>query len=483
MRAAAVLWFVVLLPAGADLPALARALRSRDAGEREDAVRALAAVPGRAVVRLLVGAASDEDPLVRRAAGRALLGRAAAEDLEEIEATGLRHASPAARKAALAALLARPWPRREEALDRAVTDPDPGVREAAVRHIVSILGGRGLTMLAAAVLRGREGRPRAAALEELAGLDAEEARRLAPRLFADPEFECRVAAVEVLGRGAPGEARPALREGLGDRCWSVRLAAMRALAARREPEGVPDLIRALSVEDGRLRAEAADALAAITGAGLPPDPRRWKEWWEREGARFAVPPEPGRAAEEEGGSVATFHDIPVRSQGAAFVLDRSKSMGDHLERDVPTTKARLTEEELERTFSRLSPPARFLLVAFAAEARAFTPRPVPATPAARRAALAWFAEQEPRGPTNLFGGLALALADEDVDTVFLLTDGAPSAGEHRSTAAILAEVADRNRWRRAVVHTVEIGREATGRRWEGLLARLAAATGGVHVRR
>jgi hypothetical protein len=370
-----------------------------------------------------------------------------------------------------------------EAVERALLDPDPGVRESAARHVFQVSGIRGIPMLAAAALRGREGRPRAAALAELDRLADEEARALALRLLDDPEMEPRSAAVAVLGR-APGDAAlPVLSRALADPSWSVRVAVYSVLARRREPSSVPVLIRALGGERGRLRDEAGAALSAITGVGLPPDPRAWADWWEREKDRFTPPPEPARAAAGEDASAASFHSIPVRSECMAFLLDRSGSMRDALAREDPITKAALVEQELAMTFGRLEPPARFHLIAFSGGAESFTPRPVVASPAARKAALDWFGDRPVRGPTNLFAALALALSCEDVDTLFVLTDGAPSAGEYRTQASILAAVADLNRWRRAAIHTVEVGHEATGRRWEKFLPKLASANGGIHVRR
>ena len=64
-----------------------------------------------------------------------------------------------------------------------------------------------------------------------------------------------------------------------------------------------------------------------------------------------------------------------------------------------------------------------------------------------------------------------------------LTDGAPSAGEHRDRGSILRSVESLNRYRKAKVHTVEIGGGTTGRKWRGFLADLARATGGRYVRR
>ncbi|MHC4861915.1 MAG: HEAT repeat domain-containing protein, partial [Planctomycetota bacterium] len=267
----------------------------------------------------------------------------------------------------------------------------------------------------------------------------------------------------------------------GDR--SVRLTAVRALARLRRPESIPGLIEALRRERGRLRAEVNDALAAVTGLGFPADPDRWARWWEKARADFRLPEKPasGKAAADD--TVATFHSIPVVSEEVAFVIDRSGSMRDRLKKRDGATKAALVARELKATLSRLEPPARFLLVAFGDEPKAFAKKAVTATACTRGRALKWFGKQEPRGRTNLFDALALALDRPDVDTVFVLTDGAPSTGEYRLRREILTEVSRLNRYRKAVIHAVEIGGDTIGRRWRGFMRELAESAGGRYVKR
>lgn len=466
-----------------DVRTALRLLRSRRAEDRETAVRALADVPGSSALRLVLEALADEDPDVRDAAAAVVADRRAAADRELLIEKGLGHREPRVRRAVLGALAGMGAPELDDRLADLVADRDATVREAAVGVIEQRLGERGANLLAAAVEDGREGRPRAAALLALERLAPERAAALAPGVRGFPAYEVRVAALEVLSTVDGDEALAALEAGLGDDCWSVRLTAMRGLARRLDPAAVPPLIERLRREGGRMKEEAGAALAALTGVGLPPDADRWAEWWEREKSRFVAPERAAKPADEEAGSVATFHSIPVISQGVAFVLDHSRSMRRRLDRGEDTTKAELVETELRKTLDRLDAPARLFLVAFGTEPAVFLPRPVPATPVARHRALEWLHDLEPQGRTNLYDSLRLALAQEEIDTIFVLTDGAPSAGEERTRTGILEGVARLNRYRKAVIHTVEIGGETTGKRWEGFLAELAKRHGGRYVRR
>ena len=82
------------------------------------------------------------------------------------------------------------------------------------------------------------------------------------------------------------------------------------------------------------------------------------------------------------------------------------------------------------------------------------------------------------GRTNIFDGLALAMSDREVDSVFLMTDGAPTAGEETTRSGILRGLAHLRRWRPVRIHCVEVGAGNTGSRWKGFLAEVAAAAGG-----
>jgi HEAT repeat protein len=469
---------LVIVPAwlAGDLREAVKLLESRDPRARSKAVGMLEEIPGERSLLLVIRALADEAAEVRSRARRVLSMRKEPDDLALIARKGLGHRDPRARLACVEALVRG----RPEGLDavlvEAVLDSDPGIREAAAGHIVTCMGVRGLETLAAAVSRD-EGRPCAAALLALSRLDEERARGLARGLLADRTYEVRVAALEVLSDIV------AAMTGLDDEVWSVRLTAIRTLARLREAEAIPPLIAALERERGRLRLEVGEALTAITGMGLPPDPDRWADWWEEAREGYALPEAPAEAESSHDDTVATFHSIPVVSDCSAFVLDRSKSMSDRLERHEGRTKGELVAEELTKTLRKLKSPARFFLVTFGTEPKAFTSRPVKATSCARGKAVRWLEKQPPGGRTNLFDALALALDRKEIDTIFLLTDGAPSAGEYRGRREILMEVARRNRFRKAVIHTVEIGAESTGKRWRGFMADLARESGGFHGRR
>lgn len=85
--------------------------------------------------------------------------------------------------------------------------------------------------------------------------------------------------------------------------------------------------------------------------------------------------------------------------------------------------------------------------------------------------------QRPMGGTNIYDGLEFALRMKDVDTIFLLSDGAPGQGKFVSTPDILRAVRRENQTRRIMIHCVAVGMQSQ------LLRELAAENGGRYVQR
>ncbi len=86
----------------------------------------------------------------------------------------------------------------------------------------------------------------------------------------------------------------------------------------------------------------------------------------------------------------------------------------------------------------------------------------------------------PEGLANLSEALELAFQDENVDTIYLLSDGAPTTGKHVRPDEILAEVARLNRLRKVKIHTIGFHLKEPEKR---LLRELADRNFGVFISR
>lgn len=316
-------------------------------------------------------------------------------------------------------------------------------------------------------------------------------------IVADPAADPRLRAVALDARaarrddGVLGEALAAV----ADPAWVVRAAAIDVLRTLHEPAAVPVLV-ALLAEDGlgRLREDACRALRSLTGETHGPYHQPWADWWDGARATFEPPRRPAPlAALVAPPTGVTFYGISTFSERVILVVDVSGSMaeaGKAPGRPAGERKIDAARREVSAALDGLDERrARFAVVLFDRGVRRFGAGLTKADAASRAAARAWVAAHEPAGETNLHDALreAFRLAGNldgplppagGADTVFLLTDGKPTAGGVVATERIVDAVVRWNRAARVTLHCVGVGAHDAG-----LLQALSSLTGGQYVRR
>ena len=452
--------FVLPLGPEPDALALFRKWRRSPSPElRIQAVHSLRGHIGRESRVALLSLLADPHPAVRAAVRGALVRRPPGEGPALADGIAALR-PPAARREGLRALLAR-----KEDPSSFAADPDPEVRARA------LASGRVAVPELRAAAQSRDGRTRALALE---GLHEPERAR---RHLDDPAAEVRIACARVVDDPA------SLVRLLADRSWRVRLAAIRGAERLRHRATIPALIRLLTGQPGRVQARAVQALEHLTQTAWGADATRWKRWWAQAGGGFEVPEPRPRARPEYTRATVTFKRIPVVSRRLSFVLDASRSMSREAPGGGGKTRWQLLRRDLYGVLARLPRGTRFNVFLFRTDVEAWRKRLVPATPGARRACREWIEAARPGGWTNLFDALKLALADGDLDTLYVLTDGVPSRGSETERRSILAEIAFLNRYRLVQINCVQAGSEkGLGKKWRGFLEELAKAHDGVSVR-
>jgi len=476
--------------AGGDDPeavALRRRLADDDPSARAAAVRRLAGEPVEAVYALLVKSLSDPHPYVRGAAAGVLgiqLDRAPRDRLLR-EGPGW---TSALARAALAETFAV-WADRDgrTGLLRLLGDKDASVRAEAARRL-----GADPDAAAGAALVHALGDPDG--LVRARGLDALEARRKAGgaspvtvpwRTFTqDKDARVRLSALE--GSVAMGgeTAVFAVEHGLDDAVWSVRLVAAELSGAVRDRRVLAPLVAALSDPRERVAAAAGRSLVRLTGIPFDANAARWKAWLAGDGASFdpsSVEPRAPQPFDGAGSTVASLRllDLPVASTHVAFVLDASGSMA--AKDATGTSRWDRVRSEMDRVLSALGGAAEGTVVLFADEAVPILPTAVRFTPGVRAQVRDALAARGPGGRTALSDGILRGLADPVVDTIVVLSDGAPSGGSHFTKTDLRTAVRDANRWRRARIDVLSIGTDEVSRRWRTLLAEVAEESGGTFV--
>lgn len=374
---------------------------------------------------------------------------------------------------------------------------------------------------------GADWQRRAAAAEALGQIGHKDVpAALLEALKKDKEPAVSVAIVDALRelKASGPEVAATVAAQLQSDYWQLKVCAAHTLQAMGGLAGIEPLIDAVGKNDGRVRVEINDALAALTGADKHGDPAAWKAWWEANRGAVAdgsFKPKPGDAAGAPGrNATMSFYGIPVESRSVIFVLDRSGSMMEPSDWDEtkeavstgggPEAGADLKKKgdrkidvarwQLKKAIAQMADGTDFNVIFFSHEFVALSDRMLKMSAASRKQAFDWIDKLEPYGGTNTFDAIEKALAytaggmsgeklqKSGVDTICLVTDGLPTAGQVADPKEIVARIRTLNKTRKVKIHTIGVFSVSKGanaekeakEREEGLkfLKQIADETGG-----
>jgi hypothetical protein len=275
-----------------------------------------------------------------------------------------------------------------------------------------------------------------------------------------------------------------INDGLEDEIWSVRSAAVKSLVGFRRDESLAPLLWLAENELGRVRSDALEALVTLTGEDFGPAVHTWNSWYADQGGSYKLP-----SAEEAEAKIAArknkglhnhtvaqsgYHGLAVPPGGVIFILDISGSMNTRY--SSTESYYQHFSNALVETIQALGPESNFNIISFSTGLRVWKDKLVAADDKNRKSAKLWLESTTPGGATNIFGALRAAISFEDVQTIFIMTDGSPSAGEYQLPDSIIAEIERLNRDRIIQINTI-----AAGNVQASFLADLAAANGGKTV--
>ena len=260
----------------------------------------------------------------------------------------------------------------------------------------------------------------------------------------------RLAAARILpSLKEPGEAALAAFAALArDPSWQVRRQLLRSVGWTKNMLHARALIEALEA-DPRLavRATAGRALRDLSGRDLDYDPAAWREWLKDQKAE--TPP-------QRTYSFARYYGQAVVADNVCFVVDLSGSMG--LPKRADQRRIDVAVRELLKALEQLPEETRFNLVAFSDDATTWRRGAVKATARNVAAARRWVEETfAPGGQTNTHAALKAAFeSDDDLDTIFLLSDGSPSVGVFENATDSLHAIYAWEWERQVVIHTIAL---------------------------
>jgi hypothetical protein len=257
------------------------------------------------------------------------------------------------------------------------------------------------------------------------------------------------------------------------RAWELRSLAFRYLAECREVTSIPLLIGRYGKEEGRLENELSRALFVHTGTRCWTR-AAWTSWWRENREGFVLPhPESVKSGGGSGaGKTVSYHGIPLVSARIAFLIDHSGSMVARISTNQKRNRLDEAKEQLRKVVTELPKTHKVNLVLFQSVVTSVWKELRRLNGANRRVLLEAIDDVRLAGGTNTYSALMAAFDDPEVDTIYLLTDGLPTAGSIVDTDEILDAVMRENRIRQVVIHGISIGMDSR------LLKELAELTGG-----
>ncbi len=457
-----------------ELAELGERMAEKDPAKRRVGVKRLAELGTREAWELVIAALADPEPevadeaqlqlarlddarLLERVSGRdGLRGRDALVALRVAEAFG-RMAGPVDG----AWLLAR-GRGGDGSLERtllwsierlALRDALGGDPEGLARELGRLVDGRG------------EGERRAAALMALAALRGERARSAILSALGEREVALRVAGLACSRHLDDAEALGHARRLATDRERAVRHQAVIELERLGARAGLETLIARLEVEERpRLRLRVLEALQHLSGLKHRYDVRPWRDW----AARLPEDWTPARAVRGEvPGATVAFAGLPLLSDRVAFLMDFSGSLWN--KRPDGTTRKEVLDGHVRELLAKLTEAVEFDLVPYTARPHPWQGKIVPARRRTVEEGLTWFEACKERGQGNVFDAVQVALADPRVDTLVILTDGAPTGGTRWNLELMVPLLLEGVRFRHVAFDTVLVeAPPRLTRQWQGL---------------
>ena len=467
------------LAVGDELEELKRALRDDDDRDRRQAVSGLAELGGELAWELVIDALEDRSPMVADEAQLRLAGVPAAlvPGLLGKAGLGSKRERVPLRAAELLGRLGDPG--ASKGWSAALRHKDEAVRRSLLwsveRQAREGRFGAGDEALIESVTRLAEKDKVPAvcahALLALAELSPELARVRIDAALRASDVALRAAAVERLDLLPASERLAAARAAAEDEAPLVRHRGYLALTERGDRDGALALSDALEREAAlRLTWRLVELLQDLSGMKYGADPRPWKRWAEALETDWT--PADKRAEHEYGERSAAFVGMPILSGRIAFLIDFSGSMWE--ERSGKTRKE-VVDVELRRALEALPETTEFNVHPYTGVPFRWQKKLVPARRKNVQKALDYFEGNKEHGKGNFWGAAMEALEDDRVDTLMVLTDGAPTGGYRWNVTLMKTLFAHENRFRGVFLDVLLVD---TAKFLRGHWEEMCTATGG-----
>ena len=377
-----------------------------------------------------------------------------------------------------------------KAISRMLKDKDSSVALAAADALAARKDPTAKKDLEAAIKKAKDPLMVTACMRALDGFQSGEPEwedALLERL-GEEDAVVRNAALEVLAARGAEHLEP-VYVGLAHPDWSTRLTALKLLEELRVPASVGKIIAQMENEEGRMSHEFAEVLFNLTGQPFRVRWGNWKAWWSdaEDGFEPIKPSELRKRRKEEEErrlrmiTRVQFFGIRIVSHRVIFIIDVSGSMNEPTRAQYVggqgEPRMSLAQRELKKCIDALDAKALFNVVTFSGGVDPWLDEGVEDSGERSREEAKGFVDKlGAMGGTNLYGALQYAFEDSEVDTIFVLSDGEPSAGDVVDPFEIREHVRRWNKDREIVINSIAVGGSFQILEW------IAEDSGGTHVR-
>jgi HEAT repeat protein len=297
----------------------------------------------------------------------------------------------------------------------------------------------------------------------------------------------------------------AVLELITDSSEPVRSAAVYALQRFADRDAVKmaiDKLKGAPEPNAEYILAALEKLTGQKNAGYA----AWSEWYKTNADKFDVQ-RPSQADESgpltAGLGKATYFGTEVEAKRIIFIIDTSKSMSEVykvpdevVKKDLRTgldddvkkkemgegrRKIDVARDELVKCVKSLDNDVKFNVIAYNSFCVPWKDALLVANGPNKKAACEFTFDKrwEPNGLTNIHGVLKLALLDNEVTCIYLLSDGEPTTGDYIEPAQILPQIRELNK-RGVQINTIGFGLKGKGQKF---MEDLAAEHKGVFIKR
>jgi Mg-chelatase subunit ChlD len=388
------------------------------------------------------------------------------------------------------------------------------VMNRILRSVLRFRGESARGVVRLMVVKGKSWRQRGFAARAAAGFKTEAGRKAALKALEDKVAGVLIHALIGFRERKDAETVKPIVACLEHEVWVVQSAAADALAAIGSKKAIRPLIEALPRTRGRVQDDINEALKKLTGESYVPDYEIWKAWYEKHRAELeeeeGKPLAKGKKKKGEGEGTH-YYGIKSRSKRIVYVIDISGSMNKEIRGGKAVTaedgkaplpsgpKIEIAKSELKSAIRQLPDDAYFNIITFNQIVRRWEKEMLKANQKNKNKAYLFIRKLKAAGSTYTYGALkeAFRLAgmgsrdknyDSLVDTIFLLSDGAPTdqsfpTAKLMEPEIVLKAVREWNQLRRVVIHAIAIDPQIAGTALIRFMKDLAKQNGGEYRER